>query len=70
MKSIGISQFLTRLTFLKNGKIGSVNAFNKHPFGMTNNAINAARRIRFRPALRNGNPISFTKRIQYRFRIY
>lgn len=59
-----------RITFLANGEIGAVNPTAKLPFGLTNNAITAARQIRFEPQTAEGNPISVTKSVQYSFIIY
>jgi protein TonB len=59
-----------RVTFNANGTIGSVAAVNRLPYGLTEEAIAAARRIQFKPAMRNGQPIAESKRIQYSFTIY
>ena len=61
---------LVRVTFLANGRIGSVSAVKGLPYGLTERALAAARRIRFKPAMRNGQPYPVTKRIQYSFTIY
>lgn len=59
-----------RVTFNANGTIGSVAAVNRLPYGLTEEAIAAARRIQFKPAMRNGQPVAESKRIQYSFTIY
>lgn len=59
-----------RITFLANGTIGTVTTFTKLPFGLTNNAINAARSMRFEPAMRNGTPYSVAKLVEYNFTLY
>lgn len=59
-----------RVTFMADGAIGSVSTISKLPFGLTSQAIAAARGIRFNPAVRNGVPYSVTKTIEYSFRIY
>lgn len=56
-----------RVTFLENGTIGSVSALNRLPYGLTEQAIAAAKRIQFRPATKNGQPITSVLRIQYSF---
>ena len=61
---------LVRVTFLANGRIGSVSAVKGLPYGLTERAIAAARAIRFKPAMRNGQPYPVTKSIQYSFTIY
>jgi hypothetical protein len=59
-----------RVTFLADGNIGSVMAVKKLPFGLTNNAINAARTIRFQPAVKDGTAYTDTKLVEYSFMIY
>jgi len=60
----------TRVIFLASGAIGSVTPVTKLPFGLTNQAVTAARGIQFEPALKSGYPISVTKLIEYSFTIY
>jgi hypothetical protein len=59
-----------RVTFLANGGIGSVQPIDEIPYGLTEEAIKAARKIVFIPAKRNGINISESKRVQYSFTIY
>ncbi len=59
-----------RVAFLASGKIGSVSPVTNLPNDLTEQAIVAARNIRFQPATRNGKPISTTKTVQYNFTIY
>ncbi|HMS41523.1 MAG TPA: energy transducer TonB [Pyrinomonadaceae bacterium] len=61
---------LLRVTFLSNGIIGSITPVNKLPFGLTTQAIKAAKQVRFEPAMRNGVAYSVTKPVQYAFSIY
>ena len=61
---------LTQVTFLANGEIGTVTPITKLPFGLTNQAINAARAIRFEPAVKNGQPINVNKQVEYHFTLY
>lgn len=63
-------QVVLRITFLSNGQIGSISPVSGLSYGLTEQAIAAARQIRFEPAVRNGQPISVTKTFQYRFAIY
>ncbi len=63
-------QNLFRVTFLASGEIGSVSPVNRLPFGLTEQAILAARAIRFEPAVRNGIAVTVTKAVQYSFTIY
>lgn len=60
----------TRITFLASGEIGDVEPVTKLPFGLTNQAVAAARSIRFEPALKNGQPVNTSKFVEYSFVIY
>lgn len=59
-----------RVTFLPDGKIGEIIPISKLPMGLLKNSIEAAKAVRFEPAMRNGTPYSTVKAIQYRFIIY
>ena len=58
------------VTFLANGKIGNVTPVNSLPYGLTEKAIEAARKIQFKPAKKNGVSITVTKNIIFTFTIY
>jgi|SRR5215213_6715877 len=65
-----------RVTFLPDGKIGDVIDITEKDkkklskYGLTTNAIEAARKIRFVLAKRNGKAIAITKIIVYTFTLY
>jgi TonB family protein len=59
-----------RITLLSNGGIGGISLVEGLPFGITEQAIAAAKKISFIPAQRNGVRLSVTKTFQYRFAIY
>ncbi len=59
-----------RVTFLNNGTIGSASPFTKLPFGLTDSAIFAAKRLRFEPMIANGKKLSVTKTVVFTFTIY
>ena len=61
---------ILRVTFLKEGKIGSISAVTTLPFGLTERAIEAARQIRFEPATTDGSAVSVVKLVEYTFMIY
>ncbi|MGI8670327.1 MAG: TonB family protein [Aridibacter sp.] len=63
-------EILLAVSFESNGKIGYVVVIKGLENGLTENAINAAKRIQFEPATRDGKPISLVKRIQYNFTVY
>ncbi|MFN0277167.1 MAG: energy transducer TonB [Pyrinomonadaceae bacterium] len=65
-----------RVTFLATGKIGNIDVvfvsdeekFEK--YGLTKQAIKAAKKIKFEPAKRDGNPVSIVKTVEYSFSTY
>lgn len=59
-----------KITFLASGQIGSVTAVTRLPYGLTENAIAAAKQIRFEPKKINGQPVTTTMTFQYGFNIY
>ena len=59
-----------RLKLLSNGKVGDIYPVKELPDGLTEKAIEAARKIKFEPQMRNGKPISVTVLVQYNFTIY
>jgi hypothetical protein len=61
---------MLRVIFRASGEIGSIAATAKLPFGLTNNAISAAKNIRFAPAMRDGIPFNIAKQVQYTFILY
>lgn len=71
-RSKGIQGSVTlNVTFMANGGIGDIEVISEElPFGLTEQAIKAAKKIIFLPARKNGVPFSETKRVQYTFTIY
>ena len=61
---------MLRVTFLADGTIGDVTPVSRIPFGLTNQAIAAAKTIKFEPARRDGIAYSTVMTIQYGFTIY
>jgi TonB family protein len=59
-----------KVTFLANGKIGAVTPVSGLGFGLTQQAIDAAKKIRFEPAMKNGKPYSKVATVSYTFTIY
>lgn len=56
-----------RVTFLANGTIGAITIVSKLPFGLTVQAVAAARGISFKPAMKDGAAYSVEKIIEYNF---
>ncbi len=61
---------MLRVTFLGSGRIGKIRVINPLPCGLTERAIEAARKIEFYPESINEIPRSVTRRVQYNFTIY
>lgn len=59
-----------RVVFLASGEIGTIVPVSGLPYGLTEQAMTAARGIKFKPATRDGVPVSVTKLIEYTFSIY
>lgn len=59
-----------RVTFTANGQIGSVAPVSGLPYGLTEQAIAAAKQIRFEPAKKNGVPQTSVRVIEYSFSIF
>jgi TonB family protein len=59
-----------KITLLANGDIGSVTTVTQLPDGLTEQAIAAAKKIRFEPKRVNGVPVSVLITREYTFTIY
>jgi hypothetical protein len=59
-----------RVQFLENGKIGQIYPISTMPYGKTESAIEAAKLIKFQPAMKDGKPVAVNKVIEYSFTIY
>ncbi|REJ78677.1 MAG: energy transducer TonB [Acidobacteria bacterium] len=61
---------ILKVTFKADGSIGSVTAVKGLPDGLTERAIEAAKKIQFSPPTRKGQPYTVNKTVQYNFTIY
>jgi len=61
---------MLRVTFLASGSIGNISTVKGLPNGLTEQAIAAARSIRFTPAMVNGQARSVTRQVEFSFAIY
>ncbi len=59
-----------RVMFTASGQIGSISPVSGLPYGLTEQAIAAARGIKFEPAKRNGVPVPSQSIVEYSFSIY
>ena len=56
--------------FLDSGEIGEISVISGLTKSLTNSSIEAARKIKFVPATKNGKPVSVTKPVEYVFTVY
>src|SRR5438105_539446 len=59
-----------RAVFSKNGEVANLHVASKLPHGLTQQAIKAARAIRFTPAMKDGQLVSMWMELQYNFNLY
>ncbi len=59
-----------KITLLANGSVGSITPVTRLPHGLTEQAIAAARQLRFEPKKINGVPVATIVTIDYSFSIY
>ena len=58
-----------KLLLLPDGTIGRVRVVRRLPYGLTENAIHVACEIKFKPALKAGQPVAQWLNVQYTFRL-
>ena len=58
-----------KLLLLPDGKIDRIRVVRQLPFGLTENAILAACEIKFKPAMKAGQPVAQWATVQYGFRL-
>lgn len=56
-----------KITFEGDGKISNIKPVSELPCGFTDKAVEAAKKIKFQPAKKNGEPVSVTKTVEYTF---
>jgi len=60
-------EIVVRMVLASSGKVTNITPMNELPFGLTEEAIKAARKIKFEPALKDGKPVSMYVTIKYVF---
>jgi len=58
---------ILRITFLSTGQIGGISPIKGLSYGLTEQAISAARQIKFEPAESNGIPVTVVKAVDFTF---
>ena len=59
-----------QMVLSSSGGVTNIRTVSGLPFGLTEKAISAARRIQFTPATKEGRPVSQYIRVEYNFNIY
>ena len=57
------------IVFNANGKITDIKVIRGLPYGLNENAIDAAKKIRFKPAMKDGKPISVRGSVEFSFNL-
>ena len=65
-----IGTVVLRAVFAADGQVKGIFPVKALPHGLTRMAINAARRIRFVPAMKDGKPVSTFMQLEYSFNLY
>jgi len=59
-----------RAVFSSNGEITNFSILRRLPHGLTDQALNAARQIKFVPAQKDGQPVSMAIQLEYNFNLF
>jgi TonB family protein len=59
-----------RAVLTADGQVREISAIRGLPYGLTEKAVDAARQIRFTPAVKDGQSVSQYKEIEYTFNLY
>ena len=65
-----VGTVVLRVVFSSSGEVVQIRAVHTLPFGLTERAIAAARRIEFVPAMKGGQPVSVAMQLEYNFNLY
>jgi len=55
--------------FAKNGEVQNIRVVSGLPYGLTEQAIEAAKKIKFTPAMKEGKPVSMWMQLEYNFNL-
>ena len=61
---------MLQVVFHVNGSITDIKVIRGLPDGLTEKAIEAAKKIRFNPAVKNGSPVSVRGQLEFNFNLY
>jgi TonB family protein len=70
-RSAGVrGTIVLRAVFSAEGSVEHILVLRSLPFGLTNQAVEAARRIKFVPATKDGKPVSMIMQLEYGFQLF
>ena len=61
---------IIRCVFSASGEVTNIHVISGLPDGLTDRAVEAAKKIRFTPATKDGHPVSMWMELQYNFNLY
>lgn len=61
---------ILKCVFASNGSVTNIRTISGLPFGLTERAIDAARKIKFIPAMKDGKFVSMWMQLEYNFNLY
>lgn len=70
LKLLSGKKVVLRVVFSANGEIGAISVISGLPEGLTEEAIAAAKKIKFEPAMKRGKAVTVTRKVEYTFTIY
>jgi protein TonB len=59
-----------RAIFAADGKVKNILVLSPLPNALTERAIDAARKVKFEPATKDGRPVSMVVQLEYNFNLY
>jgi TonB family protein len=60
---------ILKVIFSKSGQVTNIRLVSGLPFGLTKQAVEAARKIKFTPAMKDGQPVSMWMQLEYNFNL-
>ena len=61
---------ILKVVFSSNGDVNNIRTVSGLPFGLTERAIEAAKKIKFIPAVKDGTFVSMWMQLEYNFNLY
>jgi TonB family protein len=69
-KNLVTGTVILRMIFYSSGAVGNITVVKGLPYGLTEKAIAATKRIKFSPAIKDGRPVSQYIQVEYTFNLY